>query len=77
MDLLGSHRYGLGILQGIANLLLTNGIGNSCGLPEEIKVLAHGSSSPAAAEGVVVEFILVVVKLVAETIVGVFEVDAR
>lgn len=77
MVLLRGHCCGLGVLQREANLLLANGIGHTCSSAEEVKVLADRGSFSAtpAAEGVIVEFILLVVELVAQAIVGVLEIN--
>jgi hypothetical protein len=78
--LLGSQWSRRGILQSVANLLLTNDIGDLGGGAEKVKVSPNGCSTtscgPPTAEGVVVEGILIIVELVTETIVGIFEVNS-
>lgn len=62
-------------------MLFADCIGDRRSLAEEIEVLADsssaGTSAAAAAESVVVEGILVIIELVAQTIVGILEIDAR
>jgi hypothetical protein len=62
-------------LQAIANLLLPNGIGHASSSSKEIEVPADGCGL-SAAEGVVVELVLIVIELVAKAVVGILEVNA-
>ena len=63
-------------LQGVANLLFANCIGYLLSGTEEVEVTSDrlGFSS---AEGVVIERVLVIVKLITKTIIGIFEINAR
>jgi hypothetical protein len=80
MLLLGGQRSCRGVLQSIANLLLSNDIGDLSCSAEEVKVspnrTSSGSSSIPTAKGVIVEGILIIVKLVTETIVGILEINS-
>lgn len=81
LNLLTSDGDSLGVLQGIANLLFADCIGDGRSLAEEIEVLADssraGTSRAAATESVVVEGILIIIELVAQAIVGILKIDAR
>lgn len=58
----------MGVLQAVANLLLTDCIGDLGSATKEIKVPANGTSAGVASttttEGVIVELVLVVIELV-------------
>jgi hypothetical protein len=58
-------------------VLLLNGVGYLSGPTEEVEVLANRSTActGVASEGIIVEVIAGFVKLVAETIIGVFKID--
>jgi hypothetical protein len=67
------------VLQIVANLLLVDHIRDLGGAAKEVKVFSDTVSAAATTtttKGIVVERILVVVELVAEAIVGIFEIDS-
>ena len=60
------------------HLLLVQRVGHHGRLAGEVEILAHGLlGRRAVAEGVIVEVIVGVIELVAETVVRLFEIDAR
>ena len=68
------------LLQAIPDLFLLEGIGDLSCCPEEIKVSSYsasmGSTLSAPTKGVVVEIVAGLLELVAEAVIGVFEVKA-
>lgn len=65
----------------VSHLLLSYGIRDLCSIPKEVKISANSALSSVVAseispEGVVIEVIVGFLKLVAESIVSVLEVDA-
>lgn len=64
------------MLQVVANLFLIDHIRDLGGAAKEIKVFSDTVSAATTTKGIVVERILVVVELVAEAIVGIFEIDS-
>jgi hypothetical protein len=63
------------VLETVPDLFLTDRVCYLSGLSKKIKVLAHRGGLEFTTEGIVVERILVIVKLVTEAIVGVLEID--
>jgi hypothetical protein len=64
------------VLETVPDLFLTDRVCYLSGLSKKIKVLAHRGGLEFTTEGIVVERILVIVKLVTEAIVGVLEIDS-